>query len=91
MGYKKAITVLPKELLAMVQQYVDGEYLYIPRKEETKRVWGNNTNIHMELRVRNEKIYKDYQSGHDVYELSETYFLSTKSIQRIVRQQKKRV
>ena len=31
MGYKKANDVLPHDLLHAVQQYIDGEYLYIPR------------------------------------------------------------
>ena len=32
MGYKKAAHVLPQHLLRAIQEYVDGEYLYIPRK-----------------------------------------------------------
>ena len=37
MSYIRAEEVLPKELLASVQQYVDGQMLYIPRKEKEKR------------------------------------------------------
>ena len=33
MSYKKAADVLPEELIDLIQNYVDGEYLYIPRKE----------------------------------------------------------
>lgn len=40
MGYKKATKVLPQHLLRAVQEYVDGEYLYIPRKEENRKHWG---------------------------------------------------
>lgn len=90
MGYKKAMKVLPKELLEMIQEYVDGEYLYIPRKEETKRDWGSNTDTRIELKLRNENICSDYKSGCGFHELAETYYLSVKSIQRIVRQEKKR-
>ena len=90
MGYKKALTVLPKELVEMIQEYVDGEYLYIPRKEECKRDWGSSTEIRTELRVRNENICRDYESGCDCHVLAENYYLSLKSIQRIVRQAKQR-
>ena len=34
MSYKKANEVLPQALLNAVQQYIDGEYIYIPRKED---------------------------------------------------------
>ena len=32
MKYVKAIDVLPQEIIEIIQNYVDGEYLYIPRK-----------------------------------------------------------
>ena len=31
MGYKKAAHILPQKLLEEVQEYVDGEFIYIPR------------------------------------------------------------
>ena len=34
MKYVKAQDVLPKEILKIIQEYVDGKYLYIPRKNE---------------------------------------------------------
>jgi len=88
MGYRKARKVLPKELLEMIQEYVDGEYLYIPRKEDTKKSWGSSTDIRVELRIRNEQICSDYDSGCSMHELAKKYYLSVKSIQRIVRQRK---
>ena len=33
MGYRKAETILPPEVVALIQQYVDGEYIYIHRTE----------------------------------------------------------
>ena len=33
MSYIKEIDVLPEELLELIQNYIDGEYIYIPRKE----------------------------------------------------------
>lgn len=43
MGYKAAAQVLPEDLLLAVQEYIDGEYLYIPRKEGSRRSWGDKT------------------------------------------------
>lgn len=40
MSYKKAIDILPRNILSAVQQYIDGEYIYIPRKEDKKQAWG---------------------------------------------------
>ena len=84
MNYKKAEDVLPKEILSLIQDYIDGECIYIPRKKENRKSWGEKTSIKEELKVRNENIFKDYESG-----ISIKYFLSEKSIQRIVLQIKK--
>ena len=32
MGYMKAEEILPIEIIELIQQYVDGENIYIPRK-----------------------------------------------------------
>ena len=37
MRYQKANEILPEELVELIQKYVDGEYVYIPRKQENKR------------------------------------------------------
>lgn len=36
MGYIKAEEVLPEEIIRLVQHYVDGENIYIPRKDEKR-------------------------------------------------------
>ena len=38
MKYVKAIDVLPQEIIEIIQNYVDGEYLYIPRKNDNKNL-----------------------------------------------------
>jgi hypothetical protein len=43
MSYKKADNILPAELLSSIQEYVDGVYIYIPRKENNKKSWGERT------------------------------------------------
>lgn len=84
MGYRKAIDVLPNELLVILQQYVEGEYLYIPKKEETKKAWGENTNAKRNTALRNLEIYEKYVNGESSKALAEEYCLSVKSIQGIV-------
>lgn len=60
MSYQKADKVLPLELIELIQNYVDGEYIYIPRKKESRRCWGAGTSIKGELGSRNYNIYNDY-------------------------------
>lgn len=91
MGYIKAEKILPKEIIEIIQTYIDGESIYIPRKENERTPWGNNTTIKEELENRNIAIYKDYKTGKSVAELAEMFYLSQKSIQRILRQMKSSV
>ncbi len=64
MGYIRAEEILPTEVIELIQQYVDGANIYIPKK------------------------YKEYLVGLKTQELAEKYFLSEKSIQRILRKMK---
>lgn len=91
MGYRKAEEVLPMEVIELIQQYVDGENIYIPRKVENRQKWGAKTRIRQELLLRNQEIYRDYQTGIKIPELAGKYYLSEKSIQRIVRNMKEKV
>jgi len=88
MSYKRAIYILPNDLLELVQEYVDGEFIYIPRKSGNKKEWGSNTPTRKELQKRNMQIYEDYLAGNSLQELSEKYFLSLKSIQRVIWKQR---
>ena len=90
MSYQKAQNILPIELLDMLQKYVDGECIYIPRKSSNKKNWGANTTIREEIKIRNSKIYYDYQHGCNFEYLSMKYYLSLKSVQRIVLQEKRK-
>ncbi len=90
MGYKRAEEILPKEIIELIQKYVDGESIYIPRKKDNRQEWGEATHIKQKLLQRNKEIFKDYKNGCSVIRLSEKYFLSEKSIQRILQEMKKR-
>ena len=84
MGYRNANDILPHHLLCAVQQYIDGEYLYIPRQEAQKKAWGANTGARQRLRTRNREILDRRQAGSSVAELAEQYFLSAKAIYKII-------
>ena len=88
MSYRRAEEILPMEMIELIQQYVDGESIYIPRKEGERLDWGARTTAREELRERNERICRDYRLGVSAAELSEKYFLSLKSIQRIIREKR---
>ena len=87
MSYVKAEQFLPNEIIELIQEYVDGQSIYIPRKNQRLQ-WGTRTNSRGELSNRNESIYQDFLEGVKTEELSEKYFLSIKSIQRIIRNTK---
>lgn len=89
MGYKRADEVLPKEVLRLVQKYISGEILYVPKGEETRKKWGSNTDTRNKLALRNLQIFEEYQAGAGMEELARKYFLTVKSIQRILRNVKK--
>lgn len=88
MGYRKAEDFLPIEVIELIQKYVDGQNIYIPKKRDTRAMWGSGTNIRAELHARNRQIYSDYLKGKRTDELAELYYLSPKSIQRIIREEK---
>ncbi len=86
MSYIRADEILPRELLEAIQHYVDGQTIYIPRKE--KQEWGSGTSAREFYRERNERICQACQEGISEEELSRRFSLSRKSIQRILRNQK---
>ncbi|GAA0180163.1 CD3324 family protein [Clostridium sediminicola] len=89
MKYAKAQDVLPEEIVKIIQEYVDGKYLYVPRKHENHKSWGESSGIKSSLKMRNNEIYKKYIEGTTINELTQEYYLSEKSIRRIINQEKR--
>ena len=85
MSYIKAEEILPEHLIRQIQNYVDGVYIYIPRKPGARHTWGQATSYRAELRERNSRIREDYAAGSRVSDLAHKYHLSEKSIRRILR------
>ena len=84
MSYIKAEDILPEALIRQIQEYVDGVYIYIPRKPGTRHAWGQETDYKAELKARNDRIRSDYAAGAGISDLSRKYHLSDKSIRRIL-------
>ena len=84
MRYINAQGILPEDVLAIVQKYLDGAYLYIPRKPTNRKNWGDSTQTKQEIKTRNERIYAEYKAGKKAATLADEYYLSDKSIQRII-------
>jgi len=88
MNYAKAQDVLPEEIVKIIQEYVDGKYLYVPRKNENHKTWGEKSGIKNSLKVRNNEIYKKYIDGTTISALTQEYYLSEKSIRRRISKEK---
>lgn len=84
MAYIKGNDVLPETLLAEVQQYIDGAYLYIPRREGRRKPWGAATRSREEVARRNRLIAEARRQGVSVPELARLHCLSVKTVYKIV-------
>lgn len=81
MGYQNASKVLPPELLKQVQQYVQGELIYIPRPGKRAR---STTALRRELAERNRRICEMRREGASVARIAEIFFLSTQAVYSIL-------
>ena len=88
MKYKNAVKILPPDLIEQLQQYVQGEYLYIPIKE--REVHSNMTDYALEVQKRDEHIYTNHLQGVSNAELAHKYALSESSIRRVISKERKR-
>lgn len=88
MGYQNGKNVLPEELICQIQKYIDGACIYIPRREEKRKKWGENTVTKSQIAERNREIYEKYQAGVSVRRLSEKYYISTQGIYKIIASEK---
>ncbi|NNJ29933.1 CD3324 family protein [Lacrimispora defluvii] len=87
MKYINARTILPDELIRGLQQYIQGEYLYIPALCEQRKQWGEKTGYRNELKQRNSEIRTQYQTGSSMEVLAMQYCLSLSAIRKIIYEQ----
>lgn len=84
MSYHNGDSILPMELITEIQKYIDGVYLYIPRKAGNRKSWGEVNHSRNRNCERNAEIFRRYHEGVSVKELSRLYFLSEKTIYSIL-------
>jgi Mor family transcriptional regulator len=83
MKYLNALNVFPDDLMVEIRKYIPEGFLYIPKVDKRKE-WGSISGQKNELAHRNRIIYKAYQDGKTVIELSKEHYLSESSIYRIL-------
>lgn len=86
MSYQNAFDVLPQGLVEEIQKYIDGQLIYVPRKDENLLSWGERSGTKEKMAERNRAIVGHYYSGMTIAELSEVYYLSEKRLQGIIRE-----
>jgi Mor family transcriptional regulator len=82
--YTNAKKVLPEELIIVIQQYVQGETLYIPKQEREYHSWGSRSGGRQWLDRRNAAIRHDFKDHRSIEQLARDYFLSVETIKKIV-------
>ncbi|QQO10194.1 CD3324 family protein [Breznakiella homolactica] len=91
MGYIKANDILPDHLLKAIQEFVDGRCIYIPRRDDCRKAWGENSSSKEITAARNAEIFSGYTNGVSVKVLAEQYFLSDKAVYKIIGMEKRRI
>ncbi|NRF90311.1 hypothetical protein HQN89_04575 [Paenibacillus frigoriresistens] len=84
MSYKNGKDVLPPNLLKQLQEYIQGEIVYIPKKEQKRAGWGENNGTRIIIERRNREIFRLYQTGSTVMDLIKVFHLSEDSIRKII-------
>ncbi|WP_282942269.1 CD3324 family protein [Paenibacillus sp. RC67] len=84
MRYINANEILPKELVEKLQDFVQGEYVYIPAIKDQHKNWGELSGFREEIDKRNSEIIQAYTSGNSIQELAESYYLSVYAIRKII-------
>jgi Mor family transcriptional regulator len=87
MKYINAEEVLPKELVYQIQQYVQGNLIYIP-KYDNREKWGEKSGAKRIIFERNNEIISMYQRGYNIKEISQKYYLSEHTIRKIITSRK---
>ncbi|MEC0372719.1 CD3324 family protein [Paenibacillus chibensis] len=82
--YMNAETVVPKRLLDELQQYVQGDWIYIPAVKGSRKAWGERSGSRQALRRRNGDIRQRFAEGSSLEQLSSEYGLAYDTVKKIV-------
>ncbi|GLY10834.1 CD3324 family protein [Bacillus badius] len=84
MKYVKATAVLPENLIAEIQKYVQGETIYIPKPKSSYEKWGARSGGRQLIDERNAAIRKAFRNGETIPQLADDYCLSVETVKKIV-------
>ncbi|MCY7779805.1 CD3324 family protein [Bacillus haynesii] len=84
MAYVKASAVLPEKLISEIQEYVQGETIYIPKPDSARQKWGARSGARKLIDERNDSIKKAFKNGDSIERLAGEYHLSVETIKKIV-------
>ena len=71
-------------MIKKIQEYIDGESIYIPKKEI------RSINLKQDNIIRDREIFEKYQNGHKVTKLAKEYYLSPQGIYKIIAKQRRK-
>lgn len=89
MEYINGAKLLPSPLLKKLQQYVQGELIYIPVPDKNHMGWGCKNGTRQMIEERNRDIYIKYIEGASIDDLTALFNLSHESIRKILYKEKK--
>lgn len=84
MKYRNAKAILPEHLWRELQQYVQGEIIYVPENKPIRAGWGETNGTREKYSSRNNEIIMLYRNGVSREEIAEKYHLSEYSIKKII-------
>jgi hypothetical protein len=82
--YVNADGLLPEKLLKEIQNYVQGETIYIPKPRNTYKKWGSQSGARALIDERNERIQHAFKNGEKIDQLALEHHLSCETIKKIV-------
>ncbi len=85
MAYKNACEILPPSLVKQIQQYIDGDIIYIPARGEKRIAWGCRNGTREMYTRRNNQIVQQYKTGIPVSDIADMFGLSEDSIRKILK------
>jgi len=84
MKYMNANSILPKHLIIEIQKYIQGETLYIPKKQDNYQKWGYLNGTRNRIDQQNSQIRDSFLNGMSMKDLAKEHYLSIETIKKIV-------
>lgn len=89
--YRNAEGILPKHLLQEIQKYVEGQEIYIPKRDQARLGWGESNGTRAALAERNQSILLAYEDGYSIDRLMAEYHLGYDSIRKILQKARREI